>query len=402
MNRQLYMGGGILSVVPRDRALLGGLKRAVKKTVKKVTGGIKDIISSDIGKAALLAAGTYYAGGGNLFGLQRAGMDKFALSNLPGISSLTSSGFMKDAAKTAAIAGFGGWLGSEYGMQEEEIAGLDNNKDEKAKYLRLYYSNLNQDAKPEEIEEFVRTNLSIGGRVGFATGPVLPPDTTQPVNPFGPKPGDFGVEENIEISEGNMGDADEHSWRMFNKPFKDLTPPELQEFWDEMERLQNKFSKMDREGILMASAPDPADERNQVLESMSEKYYKKPLHKLTPDQFMDLEEALDEMSDAPIDREHKRITLYGGGDPAVAAAGIEGLPLNKNPAGITELDLRETGGFIPPVGVKEKADDIPAMLSNNEFVLTADAVRGMGDGDVKEGARRLYSMMKNLENGGRV
>ena len=97
MNRQLYMGGGILSVVPRDRALLGGLKRAVKKTVKKVTGGIKDIISSDIGKAALLAAGTYYAGGGNLFGLQRAGMEKFALSNLSGISSLTSSGFMKDA-----------------------------------------------------------------------------------------------------------------------------------------------------------------------------------------------------------------------------------------------------------------------------------------------------------------
>jgi hypothetical protein len=51
------------------------------------------------------------------------------------------------------------------------------------------------------------------------------------------------------------------------------------------------------------------------------------------------------------------------------------LPLNQNPAGVTELDLRDSGGFIPPVGVKEKADDIPAMLSNNEFVFTADAVR---------------------------
>ena len=87
---------------------------------------------------------------------------------------------------------------------------------------------------------------------------------------------------------------------------------------------------------------------------------------------------------------------------AIQAAGIEGLPLNQNPAGVTELDLRETGGFIPPVGVKEKADDIPAMLSNNEFVMTADAVKEFGDGDVNKGAKRMYAMMKKLENGGRV
>ena len=96
---------------------------------------------------------------------------------------------------------------------------------------------------------------------------------------------------------------------------------------------------------------------------------------------------------------------YAMGSPeenAIQASGIMGLPLNQNPAGVTELDLRETGGFIPPVGVKEKADDIPAMLSNNEFVFTADAVRGMGDGNVNVGAQRMYDMMKKLENGGRV
>jgi hypothetical protein len=87
---------------------------------------------------------------------------------------------------------------------------------------------------------------------------------------------------------------------------------------------------------------------------------------------------------------------------AMKASGIMGLPLNQNPAGVKELDLRETGGFIPPVGVKEKADDIPAMLSNNEFVFTADAVRGMGDGNVNKGAQRMYDMMKKLEKGGRV
>jgi len=89
-------------------------------------------------------------------------------------------------------------------------------------------------------------------------------------------------------------------------------------------------------------------------------------------------------------------------DNAMQASGVMGLPLNQNPAGVTELDLRDSGGFIPPVGVKEKADDIPAMLSNNEFVFTADAVRGMGNGDVNKGAQRMYDMMKKLENGGRV
>jgi hypothetical protein len=97
---------------------------------------------------------------------------------------------------------------------------------------------------------------------------------------------------------------------------------------------------------------------------------------------------------------------YAMGDTAeqnaIQASGIMNLPLNENPAGITELDLRETGGFIPPVGVKEKEDDIPAMLSNNEFVFTADAVRGMGDGNVNKGAQRMYDMMKKLEQGGRV
>ena len=89
-------------------------------------------------------------------------------------------------------------------------------------------------------------------------------------------------------------------------------------------------------------------------------------------------------------------------DNAMQAAGIEGLPVRQNPKGVKELDLRETGGFIQPVGIKEKEDDIPAMLSNNEFVFTADAVRGMGEGNVNVGAQRMYDMMKKLEAGGRV
>jgi hypothetical protein len=66
-----------------------------------------------------------------------------------------------------------------------------------------------------------------------------------------------------------------------------------------------------------------------------------------------------------------------------------------------EMDLREDGGFVP-IGRMEKADDVPARLSKNEFVFTADAVRNAGDGNVDKGAEVMYNMMKNLESGGDV
>ena len=66
-----------------------------------------------------------------------------------------------------------------------------------------------------------------------------------------------------------------------------------------------------------------------------------------------------------------------------------------------EKDYREDGGFVP-IGRMEKADDVPARLSKNEFVFTADAVRNAGDGDVDKGAEVMYNMMKNLEAGGEV
>jgi len=66
-----------------------------------------------------------------------------------------------------------------------------------------------------------------------------------------------------------------------------------------------------------------------------------------------------------------------------------------------EKDYRETGGFVD-MGRMEKADDVPARLSKNEFVFTADAVRNAGDGSVDKGAEVMYNMMKNLESGGEV
>lgn len=64
-----------------------------------------------------------------------------------------------------------------------------------------------------------------------------------------------------------------------------------------------------------------------------------------------------------------------------------------------EADMRYEGGFMP-YGEEPKADDVPARLSKNEFVFTDEAVAGMGDGDVNQGAERLYNMMKQLEEQG--
>jgi hypothetical protein len=66
-----------------------------------------------------------------------------------------------------------------------------------------------------------------------------------------------------------------------------------------------------------------------------------------------------------------------------------------------EKDYRQDGGFVP-IGGKEKADDVPARLSKNEFVFTADAVRGAGGGDIDKGAEIMENVMENLENGGNI
>ncbi len=262
---------------PRQMYGLGSL---VKKAVKGVTGAVKKIAGSDLGKAALLAAGTYGLGGGTFFGkslpfLKQAGGFSLGniLPNLGGIMGL-KGGKENLLANTLKIGGYGTALGGALaGMEGEEEAS------------------------------------SIGG------------------------------ERNVEALRTRL-----------TKAYKELRYPEEQ---------------------------IPA-----LVEADLAEY----------------------TSGAGAYAEGGRVN-YAMGSPeenAIQASGIMGLPLNENPAGITELDLRETGGFIPPVGVKEKADDIPAMLSNNEFVFTADAVKGMGDGDVNKGAERMYDMMKKLENGGRV
>ena len=81
-----------------------------------------------------------------------------------------------------------------------------------------------------------------------------------------------------------------------------------------------------------------------------------------------------------------------GSRKTAAEGGIMNLKMGGMPA---EMDLRG-GGFVP-IGAKEKADDVPARLSKNEFVMTADAVRAAGGGSVNKGAKKMYDLMNKLE-----
>jgi hypothetical protein len=108
---------------------------------------------------------------------------------------------------------------------------------------------------------------------------------------------------------------------------------------------------------------------------------------------------------AEMNENHKRyLDFYNRNKNAQAEGSKEPVAKKTMPLldmGGQEMDLRAEGGFVP-IGRMEKADDVPARLSKNEFVFTADAVRNAGDGNVDKGAEVMYNMMKNLEAGGDV
>jgi|DEB0MinimDraft_10_1074344.scaffolds.fasta_scaffold11753_2 hypothetical protein len=378
MYRQLKNKGGIMQLEPRNQYLFGGIAKSVKKAVKGVAGGIKDLVSSDVGKMALLAAGGYYLGGGNLFGLQRATpLGKFAFSQLPGASLFTGatkaapgviargpaelglttrglSGLAKGALGLTGSALIGSLFGGDM-QQAQEM--YQRNPDVIRQYLRQYYENINPDADPMQVDRFVegqlseyaaKQDLADGGRVGFAQG---------------------------------------KSYK-----FMELIDKEGEDeyYTKKAEELDRKYNPERYKQILPKEKPM---DKYMLDEVMSERGMN-TLSEETRDMAMKMyaEEAYRK---GQISKEEYReiMGLKDGGMPM----GI----MRLNQAGVKERDYREDGGFVP-VGIKEKADDVPAMLSKNEFVMTADAVRGAGDGDVEKGAQRMYRVMKTLENGGRI
>ena len=129
-------------------------------------------------------------------------------------------------------------------------------------------------------------------------------------------------------------------------------------------------------GVMMASNM----ENDRTLENLLEKYLDMGLSPT------EAEKAARE--------EFERMTKQPGADRTAAAEG------GLMDLGGMEKDYRE-GGFVP-IGAEERADDVPARLSKNEFVFTADAVRNAGGGDIDKGAEVMQNMMDNLEAGGNI
>ena len=95
------------------------------------------------------------------------------------------------------------------------------------------------------------------------------------------------------------------------------------------------------------------------------------------------------------------LNIFGTGGGLLAEGGRvgaqEGGIMNTAPGMPKGMQVDGRNGTFIPMGVKEKADDVPAMLSKNEFVMTADAVRAAGGGSVNKGAQRMYDLMNSLE-----
>ena len=437
-----------------------GLGSFVKKAVKGVTNAVKSVAKSPVGLAALIGGGAGLMGYGPFKGLAgtTAGQflgrakpfllgtentaDMLGTRGLLNTLGLTKAGYgepfeLSTFGKAAAFAAPSIIGGMFTAKEQEDIEELRSSSDpEKLKnYLRRYYTNLNPDADTETVESFVRANAAYGGRMGFADGKgkFLSYEEAKAMNP-----GDF-----VDTTTSAYGDAGEgrpvprflaDKLQTLKESAGGISPRSridlLKQYLDQALQTGEISEEKYRE-MLMPFFGEKGEKVTEEIEEYNRKFRAYGGRMgfegggYTFEQFLKDKQQVDQtISMEELRREYERqmkmkkvrdqrnMAAYGGrmgyafgNDPeqnAVEASGIMNLPLNQNPAGATELDLRETGGFIPPVGVKEKADDIPAMLSNNEFVFTADAVRGMGNGDVNKGAQRMYDMMKKLENGGRV
>jgi hypothetical protein len=484
--------------------------------VKSIGKGVKSIIKSPLGKAAILGFGANALMGGGGLGALFSKMGAGASAGGSGLMSMfgTAKNFIGNnkLLSAGAALGLGGAFG---GMEDEQVEELKGNPEALKQYLAQYYSNLNKNATQAEVNNFVKTNTSEyradGGRIGYADGsdPVILPKA-KPRESDGKRVLDL-LAKNKKASQNTLG-----SKTLFNlvgqnaaKAYKagDISKSQYDSmmkpfFGEPSERLSKKISEerkelranggrigfnegsldpkireividlMDNEGFEFGEAVKEAYKRveksnggrigfNEGVNEDFQKYLKgKKEFQKQQNSENEYREYLEDKRRQEVAKQKQmaanggRIGLkdgtlggdtkynsmvtkmyieaggqegtgmdivsfadqyfpkkanggrigyaYGSDEIVDQASGIMGLPQRTNSEGIKELDLRDSGGFIPPVGVKEKADDVPAMLSNNEFVMTADAVRGMGGGNVNKGAQRLYDQMKMLEKGGRV
>jgi len=404
---------------PRQLYGLGSL-------VKKITKPIKKIIKSPIGKAALLVGGAGLAGFGPAAGLRGStlgqalfgGATKMLPANIIKGAAVTTPGIFGKAASmfgnlsTGTKLGLGGAFASylmSTGASEDEVEEIKRDKGKLSIYLKDYFTKLNPNASDQEVEEFVTTNTSeyaIGGRVGLRIGsgegkdvsgreysapsaaaasvasspsrntgggdsgsPTISPVVKNAIN-LG---GDISYLKNL-IEMNPLGIMKNVGGKfLFDKIIGDQTSLNTEED--------------DESNMLFADALTTPSADTMGLNLMDRKT-------LQDAGYNNIQ--IQELQNNPNINTQDVIRDIRGPIFAAAYGGMPTGIMRTNQAGTMERDYRETGGFVP-VGIKEKADDVPAMLSKNEFVMTADAVRGIGDGNIEKGAQRLYDQMKTAE-----
>ena len=373
IRRQLRSQGGIMNVVGRQKYGLGSF---VRKAFGKAKDVVSDVVKSPIGKAAILGAGAFGIPGtsfGGLFGGIGPKIGGGSISSFFGkgkFSPLSALGKENMIGSTTKLSGLGKILG-KVGLTDAETGGLSG----------------------------IGKLLGAGGLLGYFTSKGIAPEEAKQLEQDVYRGKGAGLDMiKADIQKYKSGESSEAD--MFAKGYnflpersrirqaeggriklEDGTPsPEAGSIKNESNKERAFMKLLDTEAI-----DKRADDKMEMINRLIE-------------MGMDEEKVLDLLMPNRFSNDGKT-NMDGSPKMEKAMGGMMNMPMGEprqNAGGITELDYRAKGGFVP-VGIKEKADDVPAMLSKNEFVMTADAVRGAGNGSIEKGAQKMYDQMKQLE-----
>jgi len=397
---------------PRQLYGLGSL-------VKKITRPLKKVFKSPIGKAAMLGLGAYglgggFGAGGFKFGNMGSGLGslfskgKNLLMGTPwqkGPQSGVSGGLwggLKDMfgggsiGKGAMALGLGGGLASMLAQKpdEDEDEYIDRIRTLKP-YLKKYYKNANPTASDEDLEEFLTTNLSEygeggakdGGLIGYAEGGEVDEDVIEDQETITE---DVPTPTGMEKLQETLTEVAKVLYRATPVGAAMFTYDEAKKIYDGLpdiskemiHRIGKVVGLMTPIGMASAGAKGLATLLKGGMEEGEAQDMLGHREKVTTKKDDEVGDLIDQGASF---EEAVDITTRKG----AATGGLMDL-------GGYEKDYR-MGGFVP-LGKKEKADDVPARLSKNEFVFTADAVKAAGGGSVDKGAQKMYDTMKRLEN----
>ena len=404
MERQLRAGGGIMTLdEPRQGFFLGRIVKKAKRAVKKV-------VKSPIGKLAILGGLGAYAGGlGPFAKLRGAGFLRGTGSGI--LSGLKSGeGFLGQIGNVFRVGGdkanpfsalrlLGGGLGAAaiaapflMGGDEEEIEPETPFTETPASISNIVEQARNQDPslrflpKPKFVDNFYYANGGLAGlRPGFRIGGGVLQRAGQMI-----KSGVGKVKSLFDDADINVSVRDEDVMTDFG--------PQAQAVGQDVfitPKSRKAVKVMDdliEEGYDITKAEDGSYSINALDEGALDIITQRlRIGSKGADDFIASQDYFTGGETGMMDSESKMI--YDALRNRKAEGGLMDL-------GGLEKDYR-TGGFVE-LGAEERADDVPARLSKNEFVFTADAVRNAGGGDIDKGAEVMQNMMDNLEAGGTI